>query len=113
VVGEPFSKNNRFVPMLAYGLNTLLGRRTIVWRLHSSSRCSFSRVFTPSPKSVPSGSTTAARPPGRSKRMMSARNRSAVSRVWNCFGKFPSIPSSSFPPNGGLVRTTSTRSLEV
>ena len=36
----------------------------MVWRLHSSIRCSLSRVFTPSPNSEPSGSTTAARPPG-------------------------------------------------
>ena len=36
----------------------------MVWRLHSSIRCSLSRVLTPSPNSVPSGSTTAARPPG-------------------------------------------------
>ena len=36
----------------------------MVWRLHSSIRCSFSRVFTPSPNSEPSGSTTAARPSG-------------------------------------------------
>ena len=36
----------------------------MVWRLHSSIRCSLSRVFTPSPNSEPSGSTTAARPSG-------------------------------------------------
>ena len=60
----------------------------MVWRLHSSIRCSLSRVFTPSPNSEPSGSTTAARPPGFSRRMMRARNRSAVSRVRKCGGKF-------------------------
>ena len=59
---------------------------------------------------TPTATTTAALPPGRSSRMMSARKRSAVSRVWNCFGKFASIPSSSRPPNGGLERTMSTRS---
>ena len=36
----------------------------MVCRLHSSIRCSLSRVFTPSPNSEPSGSTTAARPSG-------------------------------------------------
>ena len=34
----------------------------MVWRLHSSIRCSLSRVFTPSPNREPSGNTTAARP---------------------------------------------------
>ena len=42
--------------------------------------------------------------------MISARKRSAVSRVWNCLGKLHSMPGSSLPPNGGFVRTTSTRS---
>ena len=41
---------------------------------------------------------------------MRARNRSAVSRVWKCLGKLLSMPSSSRPPNGGLVSTMSTRS---
>ena len=41
---------------------------------------------------------------------MRARKRSAVSRVWKCLGKLLSMPSSSFPPKGGLVRTMSTRS---
>ena len=59
----------------------------MVCRLHSSSRCSLSRVFTPSPNSEPSGSTTAARPPGLSRRMIRARNRSAVSRVRKCAGE--------------------------
>ena len=50
--------------MLVYGANTPLGSRTIVCRLHSSSSCSLMRVLMPSPKSVPSGRTIAARPPG-------------------------------------------------
>ncbi len=58
-------------------MKTLLGSRTIVWRLHSSSKCSFSLVLTPSPKSVPSGRTTAARPMGLSNRTIRARKRSA------------------------------------
>src|SRR5579871_2440492 len=60
----------------------------MVWRLHSSMRCSLRRVLTPSPNSVPSGSTTAARPFGLSRRMMRARNRSAVSLVRKWAGKF-------------------------
>lgn len=47
---------------------------------------------------------------GLGMRTMSARKRSAVSRVWKCFGKLLSMPSSSLPPKGGLVSTTSTRS---
>ena len=58
--------------------------------------------MTPSPKSEPSGRTTAARPPGFSRRMIRARNRSAVSRVRKACGKFDSIPSSSRPPKGGF-----------
>ena len=69
------------------------------------------RVLTPSPKSVPSGSTSPARPPGLSDFMRSTRNRSAVSRVRNSAGKLVSMPSSSMPPKGGLVTMTSTRSL--
>ncbi len=34
--GAPFSKNRRLVPIEASGLNTELGSRTMVWRLHSS-----------------------------------------------------------------------------
>jgi hypothetical protein len=45
--------------------------------------------------------------------MMSTRNRSAVSLVRKVAGKFFSVPSSSMPPKGGLVRITSTRSAEV
>ncbi len=72
-------------------------------------RCSLSRVLTPSPNSVPSGSTTAARPP------ISAGARSAPGR-----GRpFPSCGRSGsyfrcrlprVPPKGGLVTTMSTRS---
>ena len=68
-------------------MNTEFGSRTIVWRLHSSIRCSFSRVLMPSPNSVPSGSTTAARPPGFRSRMIRARNRSAVSLRAEMCGK--------------------------
>src|SRR5258708_34085366 len=75
----------------------------MVWRLHSCIRCSFNLVFTPSvPNGDPSGHTTAGRPPGLNKRMIRARNRSAVSRVRNWVGKLFSIPASSWPPKGGL-----------
>lgn len=96
--------------MLPWGRNTLLGGRAMVCRLHSASRCSFSRVFTLSPNSEPSGGTMAARPLGRSSRMNKARNRSAVSFVRKCAGKSLSMPSSSRPPKGGLMRMMSTRS---
>jgi hypothetical protein len=56
----------------------------------------------------PSGSTIAARPPSLSSSITRTRKRSAVSRVRNSAGKLLSIPSSSIPPNGGLVRMTST-----
>src|SRR5436189_253291 len=59
----------------------------MVCRLHSSINCSFSRILTPSPNSVPSGNTTATRPRDFKRRMISARNRSAVSRVRKCAGK--------------------------
>ena len=59
----PLREEQQICADAAYGLNTLLGRRTIVCRSHSSKRCSLSRVLTPSPNSVPSGSTTAARRP--------------------------------------------------
>src|SRR5215831_15012649 len=78
-VGWPFSKNIRLVPIEAYGLNTELGRRTMVWRLHSSIRCSLSRVFTPSPNRLPSGSTTAARPPDFKIRIMSGISEAMLS----------------------------------
>ena len=103
-----------------------MGRRTMVCRLNSSSSWSLIRAQTPSPKSVPLGTTTAARPPGltpcpspggqgdglgrRSLRMMSCRNSRAVSAVCLSSGKLPRMPRSSSPPKGGLVRITSTRS---
>ncbi len=65
------------------------------------------RVFTPSPKSVPSGNTNPAAPPGFKIFIRSTRNRSAVSRVRNSDGKLASMPSSSMPPKGGLVTMTS------
>ena len=64
-------------------------------------------VLTPSPNSVPSGNTTAARPFSPVLPQSVCRNRSAVSRVCISAGKFFSIPSSSVPPNGGLVTMTS------
>ena len=67
----------------------------------------------PSPNRKPSGSTTAARPPSLSSLMISAMNRSAVSRVRRLAGKLFSMPSSSMPPKGGLVTMTSTRSLSA
>ena len=85
----------------------------MVCRLHFSSNSSLRRVFTPSPNRVPSGRTTAARPPVFRSRMMRARKRSAVSLVLNFFGKLVSIPSASTPPKGGLDKMTLTRSLEV
>jgi hypothetical protein len=39
---------------------------------------------------------------------MSTKKRSAVSRVRKSAGKFVSMPSSSMPPKGGLVRMTMT-----
>ena len=48
--------------MLVYGAKTPLGRRTMVWRLKSLSSSSLMRAQMPSPKSVPLGTTTAARP---------------------------------------------------
>ena len=42
--------------------------------------------------------------------MMSCRNSSAVSPVRLSTGKLSWMPRSSSPPNGGLVRITSTRS---
>ena len=71
---------------------------------------SLMRVFTPSPKRVPSGRTSRRGRLVLRSFMMSTRNRSAVSRVRNR-GKLDSMPSSSMPPNGGLVTMTSTRSL--
>jgi hypothetical protein len=68
------------------------------------------RVLMPSPKSVPSGKTSAARPPGFKSVMIRTRKRSAVSRVRNVPGKLFSMPSSSIPPKGGFVTITSTRS---
>ncbi len=81
-------------------------------------------ALTPSPNSVPLGTTTAARPPRaaglppgtgapatRSLRMMYCRNSSAVSAVCMLGGKLALMPTSSSPPKGGLVRITSTRSL--
>jgi hypothetical protein len=68
---------------------------------------------TPSPKSVPLGTTTAALPGfgGRlSLRMMSWRNSKAVSEVCLSSGKLPRMPRSSSPPKGGLVMMRSTRS---
>ena len=71
------------------------------------------RVLIPSPDRKPSGKTRADRPPSLSSCIINTKNRSAVSFVLKVVGKFVSIPSSSFPPNGGLVITTSTRSLGV
>ncbi len=81
VVGRPLRKKSRLVLIPVYGANTPFGSRTMVWRSHSRSSASFSRVFVPSPKRNPSGSTTAARPPSFSSRRISAMKRSAVSRV--------------------------------
>ncbi len=47
--------------MLVYGAKTPLGSRTMVWRLNPLSSPSLMRAQTPSPKSVPFGTTTAAR----------------------------------------------------
>ncbi len=94
-------------------MKTELGRRTMVCRLHSSISDTLRRVFTPSPNSEPIRNrsfSTAARPPGFSRRIMRARNRSAVSLVRKCCGRLLSMPSSSLPPNGGFVSTMSTRS---
>ena len=72
------------------------------------------RAQTPSPKSVPLGTTTPARPGFGgllNLRMMSWRKRSVVSAVCLSSGKLPKIPRSSSPPKGGFVRMISTRSL--
>ena len=108
---HPLVKNSRFVLMPVYGLKTPFGRRTIVCRLHSVSNFSLIVVLTPSPNSVPSGSTIAPRPPSFSSVRIKTRNRSAVSRVRNFCGQLVSMPSSSMPPKGGLVTIASTRSL--
>ena len=83
----------------------------MVCRLQSSSSFSLMRVLIPSPNKKPSGKTNAARPPVLSRCMIKTKNKSAVSRVLKVAGKLVSIPSSSIPPNGGLVTITSTRSL--
>src|SRR5207249_217279 len=49
-------------------------------------------------------------PTFRSFRMINCKNSSAVSAVRLSSGKFPWMPFCSSPPNGGLVRMTSTRS---
>ncbi len=90
-----------------YGANTPLGSRTMVWRLNSLSSSSLMRAHTPSPNSVPFGTTTAAahigrggspsRPRGASRqrpylsnfRMMSCKKSRAVSAVCLSSGKLP------------------------
>ena len=101
-------KKRTLVAIDVYGAKTLLGSRTMVWRLHSSRSFFLIRVLMPSPNSVPSGNTTAARPPSLSKSITRIRKRSAVSRVRNSDGKLFSIPFSSVPPNGGFVMMMST-----
>ena len=102
--------------MGVYGAKTPLGRRTIVCRLNSVRSCSLMRAQTPSPNSVPLGTTTAARP-RRPRRAASQLPHDELQeeqrRLAVCMssGKLSLMPASSSPPNGGLVRITSTRSL--
>jgi hypothetical protein len=77
-------------------------RRRFTLAMDEKARRYGERVLTPSPNSVPSGSSTAARPSVFSRRAISARNRSAVSLVRKV-GKLFSMPSSSRPPKGGFV----------
>jgi hypothetical protein len=79
-----------FVGIDVYGANTPFGSRTTVCRLNCVSSSCLIRPHNPSPKSVPLGTTTAARPGAsglRSRRMMSCRNSSAVSEVRLSAGK--------------------------
>ena len=84
----------------------------MVCRLNLRSSCSLMRAQTPSPNSVPFGTTTAARPGARAGlselRMMNCRNSSAVSRGLHVArGSCNWMPASSSPPKGGLVTMTS------
>ncbi len=67
--------------MSVYGAKIPFGNLTMVCRLHSSRSFSFILAVTPSPKSVPSGSTIQALPLGFSICIKSSKNRSAVSLV--------------------------------
>ena len=84
-----------------------MGNRTIVCKLQSSINFSLIRALMFSPNKNPSGKTKAALPPTFNSCIIKTKNRSAVSLVLKVAGKFVSIPSSSFPPNGGFVITVS------
>jgi len=69
--------------------------------------------LTPSPNSVPSGNTTAARPLDFNRRMMRTRRGRRSRACGSAAGNFDSMPSSSHPPYGGLVSTIHAIALRV
>ena len=89
-VGPLRSKKRMFVGIEVYGAKTPLGRRTTVCRLKLVISSCLIRPQTPSPKRVPLGTTTAARPGfgcRRNFRMMSCKKSRAVSAVCLSAGK--------------------------